>query len=142
MRLQEKSGLPTEKIAEKFGSIENYDYLCTRIQEKPWCLDLRSSHLALEKAEASFAFLLAYSVPWMSGLVNGLQNRLRRFESARHLKARQSWRAFFIRLRPQTFLSAHPPWPVPSSNHEFSPDHHPSDWHWSHANRSWCHQRT
>ena len=24
-------------------------------------------------------------VPWMSGLVNGLQNRLRRFESARHL---------------------------------------------------------
>ena len=25
-------------------------------------------------------------VPWMSGLVNGLQNRLRRFESARDLK--------------------------------------------------------
>ena len=25
-------------------------------------------------------------VPWMSGLVNGLQNRLRRFESARHLR--------------------------------------------------------
>ncbi len=25
------------------------------------------------------------TVPWMSGLVNGLQNRLRRFESARHL---------------------------------------------------------
>ncbi len=24
-------------------------------------------------------------VPWMSGLVTGLQNRLRRFESARHL---------------------------------------------------------
>ena len=24
-------------------------------------------------------------MPWMSGLVNGLQNRLRRFESARHL---------------------------------------------------------
>lgn len=27
-------------------------------------------------------------VPWMSGLVNGLQNRLRRFESARHLKSK------------------------------------------------------
>ncbi len=26
-------------------------------------------------------------VPWMSGLVNGLQNRLRRFESARHLES-------------------------------------------------------
>ena len=26
-----------------------------------------------------------FLVPWMSGLVNGLQNRLRRFESARHL---------------------------------------------------------
>ena len=25
------------------------------------------------------------TVPWMSGLVNGLQNRVRRFESARHL---------------------------------------------------------
>ena len=28
-------------------------------------------------------------VPWMSGLVNGLQNRLRRFESARHLQRRE-----------------------------------------------------
>lgn len=28
------------------------------------------------------------TVPWMSGLVNGLQNRLRRFESARHLKSK------------------------------------------------------
>ncbi len=25
-------------------------------------------------------------VPWMSGLVSGLQNRVRRFESARNLK--------------------------------------------------------
>ena len=29
----------------------------------------------------------AETVPWMSGLVNGLQNRLRRFESARHLRS-------------------------------------------------------
>ena len=29
--------------------------------------------------------MVHYLVPWMSGLVNGLQNRLRRFESARHL---------------------------------------------------------
>ena len=28
-------------------------------------------------------------VPWMSGLVNGLQNRLRRFESARHLQRKR-----------------------------------------------------
>ena len=28
-------------------------------------------------------------VPWMSGLVNGLQNRLRRFESARHLRRKE-----------------------------------------------------
>ena len=27
-------------------------------------------------------------VPWMSGLVNGLQNRLQQFESARHLKVK------------------------------------------------------
>ena len=27
-------------------------------------------------------------VPWMSGLVNGLQNRLQQFESARHLARR------------------------------------------------------
>ena len=28
-------------------------------------------------------------VPWMSGLVNGLQKRLRRFESARHLQRKR-----------------------------------------------------
>ena len=28
-------------------------------------------------------------VPWMSGLVSGLQNRVRRFESARNLKGRK-----------------------------------------------------
>ena len=33
-------------------------------------------------------------VPWMSGLVNGLQNRLQRFESACHLKRRNT-KVFF-----------------------------------------------
>ena len=38
----------------------------------------------------SITFAAAFSkrlimVPWMSGLVNGLQNRLQQFESARHL---------------------------------------------------------
>ena len=33
----------------------------------------------------AFANVTRQLVPWMSGLVNGLQNRLRRFESARHL---------------------------------------------------------
>ena len=40
------------------------------------------------------------TVPWMSGLVNGLQNRLRRFESARHLITQSTlcWLRFlFIR---------------------------------------------
>ena len=43
-------------------------------------------------------------VPWMSGLVSGLQNRVRRFESARnlnyHFKALESQvlsRAYFLR---------------------------------------------
>ena len=31
-------------------------------------------------------FVSPNPVPWMSGLVSGLQNRLRRLESARHLK--------------------------------------------------------
>ena len=38
------------------------------------------------KSWCKYHSLLTYSVPWMSGLVNGLQNRLRRFESARHLE--------------------------------------------------------
>ena len=49
-------------------------------------------------------------VPWMSGLVNGLQNRLRRFESARHLiKATNNVGCFFVILSRQlssTFLSS------------------------------------
>ena len=30
-------------------------------------------------------------VPWMSGLVSGLQNRVRRFESARNLERKEVW---------------------------------------------------
>ena len=30
-------------------------------------------------------------VPWMSGLVSGLQNRVRRFESARNLIRKEVW---------------------------------------------------
>lgn len=48
------------------------------------------------------------TVPWMSGLVNGLQNRLRRFESIRHLiKATNNVGCFFVILSRQlssTFL--------------------------------------
>ena len=64
----------SEKIGKTFGSVEKNSYLCTRIQEK---------------------------VPWMSGLVNGLQNRLRRFESARHLakrKLKKKFSSFFVSL--------------------------------------------
>ena len=34
---------------------------------------------------------LSIMVRWMSGLVTGLQNRLRRFESARNLKRKEVW---------------------------------------------------
>ncbi len=42
------------------------------------------------------------TVPWMSGLVSGLQNRARRFESARNLEIKNPFcllrKGFFIRL--------------------------------------------
>ena len=41
--------------------------------------------MVIQKKSYTFA-LAKFQVPWMSGLVNGLQNRLRRFESARHLR--------------------------------------------------------
>ena len=49
--------------------------------------------LAERKKGCNFAAQKPRMVPWMSGLVNGLQNRLRRFESARHLltEQRQAW---------------------------------------------------
>ena len=42
--------------------------------------------MVVSKKSCNFASALQILVPWMSGLVNGLQNRERRFESARHLK--------------------------------------------------------
>ena len=52
-----------KNILDLFGNVENISFLCTRKSE-----------------------LL---VPWMSGLVSGLQNRVRRFESARNLHQKQ-----------------------------------------------------
>ena len=47
----------------------------------------------------TFAPAFEETVPWMSGLVNGLQNRLRRFESARHLsKAKRKLKKKFFSL--------------------------------------------
>ena len=60
---KEKIVLLHEKVAKKFGSLRKTQYLCTRLQEM---------------------------VPWMSGLVYGLQNRPRRFESARHLRKKKA----------------------------------------------------
>lgn len=45
-----------------------------------------------DKRKAVSLHPLIKKVPWMSGLVNGLQNRLRRFESARHLSHDQQVR--------------------------------------------------
>ena len=45
------------------------------------------------KKSITFAAAKLETVRWMSGLVNGLQNRQRRFESATHLKAKAAnWR--------------------------------------------------
>ncbi len=42
-----------------------------------FCGNDKKAYLCTRKTE---------TVPWMSGLVNGLQNRLQQFESARHLQ--------------------------------------------------------
>ena len=47
----------------------------------------------------TFAPAFEETVPWMSGLVNGLQNRLQQFESARHLsKAKRRLKMKFFSL--------------------------------------------
>ena len=47
----------------------------------------------------TFAPAFEETVPWMSGLVNGLQNRLQQFESARHLsKAKRKLKKKFFSL--------------------------------------------
>ena len=44
-------------------------------------------------------------VPWMSGLVYGLQNRLRRFESARHLTGKfEDARRRYVIVRSTSFV--------------------------------------
>ena len=49
---------------------------------------LKKARNILQNQKNSLIFALANRkmVPWMSGLVSGLQNRVRRFESARNLK--------------------------------------------------------
>ena len=64
----------------------------------------RQNHYVIRKKTAkvlqiqknSYTFALTIDkVPWMSGLVSGLQNRVRRFESARNLKKLRKNGAFF-----------------------------------------------
>lgn len=45
--------------------------------------------LQIQKISRTFAIAKPNKVPWMSGLVSGLQNRVRRFESARNLKTKK-----------------------------------------------------
>ena len=61
----------SEKIAKTFGSVENNAYLCTHVCRRA-------------------LLFTRLTVPWISGLVYGLQNRPRRFESARHLAKRKA----------------------------------------------------
>ncbi len=56
------------------------------------CLCFRKIVLPLPMQIGNTSFVL---VPWMSGLVSGLQNRVRRFESARYLKASEVGGFFF-----------------------------------------------
>ena len=65
-------GCPKGKGAKKCPSNSDVAKKCWKYlaERKKWCI---------------FASAKDDTVPWMSGLVNGLQNRLRRFESARHL---------------------------------------------------------
>ena len=67
----------------------------------------------------TFAPAFEETVPWMSGLVNGLQNRLQQFESARHLskaKRKLKKKFFSLFLYPQsTFLIPHSSFHIPHS---------------------------
>ena len=59
-----------------FGSLD--EWLSQRSAKPCTAVRIRQEPLLTEK--------LIATVPWMSGLVSGLQNRVRRFESARNLK--------------------------------------------------------
>ena len=67
----------------------------------------------------TFAPAFEETVPWMSGLVNGLQNRLQQFESARHLskaKRKLKKKFFSLFLYPRsTFLVPHSSFHIPHS---------------------------
>ena len=81
----------TKKVPGKFGYFTNYEYLCTRKYEM---------------------------VPWMSGLVNGLQNRQHPFESGRHLAERFLKReSFFVTISSETKVSTDPLLPLFCENY-------------------------
>ena len=69
----------------------------------------------------TFAPAFEETVPWMSGLVNGLQNRLQQFESARHLsKAKRKLKKkffslFYILVSHSTLLIPHSSFHIPHS---------------------------
>ena len=65
----------------------------------------------------TFAPAFEETVPWMSGLVNGLQNRLQQFESARHLsKAKRKLKKKFFSL----FLYPHSTFLIPHSSRTYN----------------------
>ena len=68
------------------GFISHFAATETHVVDVKW--KKTAKNLVNPKKSSTFALALE-TVPWMSGLVNGLQNRLRRFESARHL--REKW---------------------------------------------------
>ena len=75
-----------------FGGFENISFLCTRKSKLsvPWMSGLVSGLQNRVRRFESARNLETKLVPWMSGLVSGLQNRVRRFESARYLSSIES----------------------------------------------------
>ena len=70
-----KTGMFTKHI----GSLD--EWLSQRSAKPCTAVRIRQEPLIIENYFHDFI-----SVPWMSGLVSGLQNHVRRFESARNLK--------------------------------------------------------
>ena len=84
---------PNAKVAELVDALDSKssDSNIVRVRFPPLVLSLSNK-----------TFLM---VPWMSGLVSGLQNRVRRFESARNLTKKRNAKCVSLFLYPLRVLS-------------------------------------
>ncbi len=100
---------------KKFGRFSEKPYLCTAFRKRRGVAQL-VAHLVWDQVVARSSRVTPTKkqrkslqvqkkvvplqrknkmVPWMSGLVSGLQNQPRRFESARHLQKKKVFTFFF-----------------------------------------------